>query len=167
MKLTKLIVTISFAVSIILIAASTNSFAQEKKITQKELPSAVLSSFHKSYPKAEIKGLSAETEKGKKYFEIESVDGSVRRDLLYLPDGKTAEIEETIPSSGLPEGAVQSIEKKIPGGKIEHAERVTSGTKITYELSVMSKKAKYEIVLDKEGKIIKDRKVTKEENDND
>ncbi len=167
MKLTKLFILFSFALSIILISAGANSFAQEKKISMKELPPAVLNSFHKTYPKAKIKGLSTETEKGKTYFEIESMDGTTRRDLLYTPDGKAAEIEETIPSSELPKGSVQAIEKKIPGAKITHAERNIRGTKTTYELSVMSMKAKYEVVLDNAGKIVSDRKVTKEENDND
>ena len=34
------------------------TIAGEKKITRKELPSAVLSAFEKAYPKAVIRGLS-------------------------------------------------------------------------------------------------------------
>ncbi len=37
-------------------------FCQEKKITQKDLPPSVKSSFEKSYPYAKIKGLAKETE---------------------------------------------------------------------------------------------------------
>ncbi len=141
--------------------------AQEKKISEKDVPAAVLNSFHKAYPKAEIKGLSTETEKGKKFFEIESMDGTVRRDLLFTPAGKIAEIEETVPSSELPSGALQSIEKKIPGAKVERAEKVTSGSKVTYELSVTGTKGKYGVVLNKDGKIMTSRKVKSEEGDED
>ena len=141
--------------------------AQEKKISEKDVPAAVLNSFHKAYPKAEIKGLSTEKEHGKKYFEIESMDGMVRRDLLFTPAGKIAEIEETIPASELPEGAMQSIEKKIPGAKVDRAEKVTSGSKVTYELSVTGKNGKYGVVLNKDGKIMTSRKVKSEEGDED
>ncbi len=154
----------SLIISLVIVAAflfsvSANVSAQDKKITEKEVPAAVLDSFHKAYPKAAIKGLSTETEKGKRYFEVESVDGTVSRDLLFTPAGKIAEIEETIPSSDLPKGSVQSIGKKIPGAKIERAEKVTSGTKITFELLVTTAKTKYEVTLNKDGKVVKSEKM--------
>ncbi len=167
MRFIKSLFISSFVAAAFILTANINLFAQDKKITEKEVPAAVLDSFHKTYPKAEIKGLSTETEKGKKYFEVESVDGTVKRDLLFTPAGKIAEIEETIPSSDLPKGSVQSIEKKIPGAKIESAEKVTSGSKVTYELSVTGKKGKFGVVLNKEGKIIKSGKVNGEERDED
>jgi len=58
----------------------------------KILPAAVLDAFKTAYPKAVIKGTSKETEKGVTYYEIESVDGKLNRDLLYTADGKAAEI---------------------------------------------------------------------------
>ena len=112
MKLTKVFSFSYLLAAGILFVASALTIAQEKKINEKDVPNAVLNSFHKAYPKAEIKGLSTEMEKGKKYYEIESVDGSIRRDLLFTPAGKIAEIEETIPSSELPNGSLKSIEKK-------------------------------------------------------
>jgi len=162
----------SFIFSLLLVVAfllttSLNLFGQEKQISKKEVPSAVLKSFKKEYPKAHIKGLSTETEKGKSYFEIESIDGKVRRDLLYTPEGKVAEIEETITTSELPKESIESIQKKIPGGKIEKAERVTSGSKVTYELRVAGKKAIYEVVLDSTGKVVKAEKINKENDEND
>ncbi len=159
---------LSFTVMLIFIfTASINLFAKEKKISEKEVPAAVLKSFHSTYPNAKIKGLSTEIEKGIKYFEIESMDGTVRRDLLYMNSGKVAEIEETILSSELPKGAIQSINKKIPGGKIERSEKVTSGSKITYELSVVGKTGKYSVVLNKLGEISKVAKENSKTGDED
>ncbi len=166
MKLSKLFLITGLGAMFLLIGI-TNTFAQEKKVSEKDLPTAVLNSFHKTYPKAEIKGLSTETEKGSKYFEIESVDGTIKRDLLFTKAGKIVEIEETIPSSDLPKGSLQAIEEKIPGAKVDRAEKVTSGSKVTYELSVAGKSAKYEVVLNKKGKIIKSKKVNSEEGDED
>ena len=156
-----------FILSIFILGAYSCTLAQDKKISKKNVPQAVLNSFHKTYPKAVIKGLSTETEKGKTYFEIESVDGNVNRDLLYTAAGKIAEIEETIASSELPKMSMQLIEKKFPDAKIEKAERNTSGSKVTYELAVASKKGKFEVVLNKEGKIIKSKKASAEEADGD
>lgn len=156
-----------FVLSIFLLGTYSGTFAQDKKISKKNVPQAVLNSFHKTYPKAVIKGMSTETEKGKTFFEIESVDGKVNRDLLYTAAGKIAEIEETIASSELPKMSMQLIEKKFPGAKIEKAERNTSGSKVIYELAITSKKGKFEVVLNKEGKIIKSKKASAEEGDGD
>lgn len=166
MRFMKSLIIFSF-LSAFIVIANINLIAQDKKITEKEVPSAVLNSFHKAYPKAEIKGLSTEIEKGKKYFEVESMEGTVKRDLLFTPVGKIAEIEESITPSNLPKGSVQTIEKKIAGAKIEQAEKVISGVKVTYELSVTGKNGKFEVVLNKEGKIIKIAKANTEEGDED
>lgn len=155
---------IVFAVIISFISL-TDAFAQEKKISENEVPAPVLSAFHKSYPKAEIKGTNIEIERGKKCYEIESLDGSVNRDILYTSTGKLIEIEETIPASGLPNGAAKSIEGKFPGGNIEKIEKTTSGTAIIYELIVDSKTQKYEVTLNNDGKIIKSAKL-KDKNGN-
>ncbi len=166
MKLLKIFLTF-FVFSIFLIGTHSGTFAQDKKISKENVPQAVLNSFHKTYPKAVIKGMSTETEKGRTYFEIESIDGKINRDLLYTAAGNVAEIEETIPSSELPKMSMQLIEQKFPGAKIEKAERNTSGSKVTYELNVTSKKGKFEVVLNKEGKIIKSQKASAEEGDGD
>ncbi len=166
MKLLKIFLAF-FVLSIFLFAAYSSGFAQDKKISKKNVPQTVLNSFHKTYPKAVIKGMSTETEKGRTFFEIESVDRNVNRDLLYTAAGKIAEIEETIPSSELPKMSIQSIEKKFPGAKIEKAERNTSGSKVTYELAVNAKKGKFVVVLNKAGKLIKSQKASAEESDGD
>ncbi len=166
MKLLKIFLA-CFVLSISLIGIYSRMFAQDKKISKKNVPQAVLNSFHKTYPKAVIKGMSTETEKGKTYFEIESVDGNVNRDLLYTATGKVAEIEETIPSSELPKMSMKLIEKKFPSAKIEKAERNISGSKVTYELAITAKNGKFVVVLNKEGKLIKSQKASAEESDGD
>jgi hypothetical protein len=91
--------------SALLLTMTLGAQDQEKKLTKKELPSAVLSAFQKSYPKASIKGIAEEKKEGKTYYEIESLDGKTSRDLLYLADGSVAEIEESMATADLP-GAV-------------------------------------------------------------
>ena len=152
-----------FAISFAFVLLSINmSFAQEKKIEKKDLPSAVLSSFQKSYPNAEIKGTSMEKENGKTYYEIESMDGLQRRDLLYTKNGTVAEIEEKITSENLPEQVKNSVSKKYPDSEIKSAEKTTRNSKVTYELIVESKKGKAEVIVSPNGNIQKVEKMKKE-----
>ena len=140
----------------------TASFAQEKKIDKKDLPKAVLTSFQKSYPNAEIKGTSIEKEHGKTYYEIESMDGSQKRDLLYTKDGKVAEIEEAMASNDVPGFVKSSVMKRYPNGEISNAEKVTRSNKTNYELVVKQGNKKHEVVLDSKGNIQKMGKMKKE-----
>jgi hypothetical protein len=85
--------TLIMMLMFITIFAISSLFAQEKRIKEKDLPVAVTKAFHTEYPAAKIIGTSTEVEKGVTYFEIESMDGKVRRDLLYTKEGKRSEIE--------------------------------------------------------------------------
>ncbi|MGE5398828.1 MAG: PepSY-like domain-containing protein [Ignavibacteriales bacterium] len=153
---------LNFAPKIALIAVvlavilSLSTYAQtKKKDVTKNVPSVVLDAFKKAYPNAVIKGTGKENEEGKTFYEIESIDGKVKRDLLYLPDGKVAEIEEKIPNSDLPDAVKQSVKKEFPNGKIITAERVTRDGKENYELIVKVNKKSTEVVFDKDGSLIK------------
>ncbi len=152
-----------FIISLVFILLSTGSLsAQEKKIDKNDLPKAVLNTFQKKYPDAVIKGTSIEKENGKTYYEIESIDGSRRRDLLYTKSGKVAEIEETLASNDIPDFVKSSVMKKYPNCEINKAEKITSGKRISYELVVKQGIQKQEIVLDSKGNIKKMEKMKKE-----
>jgi Putative beta-lactamase-inhibitor-like, PepSY-like len=136
--------------------------AQEKKIDKKDLPKEILTSFQKSYPRAEIKGASIEKEQDKTYYEIESIDGKQKRDLLYTKNGKVAEIEETLNANEMPDFVKNSITKKYPDGKINKVEKLTKGNKISFEAVVEHNGKKSEVVLDAKGNIQKMEKMKKE-----
>jgi len=149
-----------FALSLILLLGAATLFvastiAGEKKITKKDLPNAVLTAFEKAYPKAAIRGLSKEEENGKTFYEIESLDGKTRRDLLYSPDGTVAEIEEVVAANDLPAAVKATVDKEFPKGRIMKAEKLTHDSVTEYELVVSSGKAKHELVLDPTGKLLK------------
>ena len=141
------------------ITITSSSLAQEKKIDKKDLPKPVIESFQKSYPKAEIKGVSTEKEHGKTYYEIESVDGAQGRDLLYTKVGKVVEIEESL--ENIPNFIKDSIVKKYPNSKIHKAEKLTKKDKISYEVVVEYNGKKSEVALDAKGNIIKWKKEKK------
>ncbi len=146
--------------TVLVVAGTPNVFSQEveKKIKSKDLPALVMSAFQKAYPKAKITGTSEEREHGVTYYEIESVDGKTRRNLLYMADGKVVEIEETIPMSALPPEVKNSLDKEFPKAKIEKAEKVTRDSVVTYEIKVKLRKTKKEVVLDDTGKVLRGKK---------
>src|SRR5712691_10554275 len=92
---------------------------------QDSLPRPVASAFRQAYPRAVILNASKERRQGKVVYEIESRDGSTRRDLIYNVAGGVLEIEEVVPVDSVP-GAVRSAaERQVVGGKLVGAERVT------------------------------------------
>jgi hypothetical protein len=128
--------------------------AQEKKISRKDVPAAVLAAFAKSYPHAKIKGTSTEVEKGTTYYEIESLDGAQARDILYLADGTAAEIEEVVAPGALPAPVKTAVGNEFAKAKIEKAEKVTKGTDVSYEVHVRLGSKKGSIVLSPSGTLL-------------
>ena len=129
--------------------------AENKAPDLKILPAAVLDAFKTAYPKAVIKGTSKEKEKGVTYYEVESIDGTLSRDLLYTADGKAAEIEEAVAPESLPAAVQQALTKAYPGCNILKAEALTKGTQKMFELRIRVNDKKQGVTIDPSGKIIK------------
>ena len=145
-----------------LLAAAVSLFclsavAQEKKITAKDVPAAVMAAFKNSYPNATIRGYAREKEHGKVFYEIESHEGAISRDILYNADGSVAEIEESIAATDLPAEARQAIHQKYPKAVISLAEKTTAGEKITYEVSARLGKKRISMEFDAGGKVLSNR----------
>lgn len=135
MKLTKRFGRIGFALAVVSLTAFSVS-AQEKKVSEKNVPAAVITAFKSAYPNATITGYAREKEKGKVFYEIESKDGDTQRDVLYNPDGSVAEVEETITEGDLPFAALELIRTKHVGAVITKVERTTIGDKVEYEVAI-------------------------------
>jgi len=138
------------AVSLLAVAA----VAQEKKITGKDVPAAVISAFKTAYPNATIRGYAREKENGKVFYEIESREGTTTRDVLYNPDGTVAEIEESIAVTDLPAEVQQAMKEKFPKAAITKAERTTAGDKVSYEIVARQGKKRVTIEFDSSGKML-------------
>jgi hypothetical protein len=134
--------------------------AQEKKITKKDVPAAVLTAFEKAYPKAVIRGYAKETEGGKTYFEIESKNGGSSLDVLYLPDGTLTEVEEGLTASDLPDPVKAAINGKYPKARTTKVEKTTRGSEVTYEVKISSGTTRANVTIDPAGKILKDKKAS-------
>lgn len=157
MKHLRLALMMMNIVALALVLAATPVWARQKAqaaVDLKILPPAVLNAFKTAYPQAVIRGASKETEKGVTYYEIESVDGKMNRDLLYTADGKAVEIEETIPPEDLPAAIQQALAGKFPGYQVLKAEAMTKNGQKLFELRIQVKDKKKSVTIDPSGKIL-------------
>jgi hypothetical protein len=153
--------TLSAFVIGLITGLSANAIAQEEKeMTQKDLPPAVLQAFEKAFPKAVITGVGREEIMG---FEIESKDGNIQRNLVYLPDGNLFETEEACDAKALPDAIQKTIAKAYPKGEIEKAEKITRGSVVEYEVEIEAGEQENEVVLDPAGMVIKADKINEED----
>src|SRR5438093_7022890 len=152
MKMNRIVMSV-FAVSVLGLSAIAQE--KEKKITAKEVPAVVIENFKRAYPKAIIRGYASEMENGKQYYEIESREGTTRRDVLYNPDGSVAEVEESIDASDLPASVQETIRKQHPRAVITLAEKTTVGDKVTYEVKAREGRKRFSIEFDSSGKVLK------------
>jgi hypothetical protein len=123
-----------------------------------KLPTAVSDAFKKAYPKAKIIGTSTEKENDKEMYEVESIDGKLNRDLLYLPDGTVFEIEEAVLAKDLPKEVKNALKDLFPKGKVQKSEKLMRGATIEYELVIKSEKNIHSVSIDPTGKVLKNEK---------
>ena len=116
-------------------------------------PEAVMNAFHKAYPKATIKDVSMEDKDGKSYFEIESMDGGMERNILYLADGTVFEIEEEIAVADLPKAISATIKTAFVGSTAKKAERLSRGEVREYEVMLTGGDKRLEVLFDANGKV--------------
>ena len=130
--------------------------ASERKLSRAQVPSPVLTAFEKAYPKAKALSFAEEDKDGKTCYEIESRDGTTRRDLLFAADGTVLEIEEIVPAADLPAAVRDAVAKQAPKATIKSAEKVTRGDKVLYEieLSATSTTKTRELVFDGNGRSV-------------
>ena len=141
------------AIAIAVLSCSRLGLSQETKIAAKNVPAPVIAAFKATYPNATIRGYSREKENGKTYYEIESREGHVSRDVLYNPDGTVAEIEETVDIKDLPAEVRQTIHTHYPKGVITKAEKTMAGDKVSYEVTIKHGIKRVTIELDSDGKL--------------
>jgi hypothetical protein len=122
-----------------------------KAVSRVELPAPIKAAFEAAYPNATIKNVSTEKEGGETHYEVESMDGTLARDLIYRADGTVVEMEEALARTDLPQPVLDAAAHKYPNGKILKAERLTRGTTVSYELQIKVGKKTHQLVLDPAG----------------
>lgn len=123
----------------------------EMKLSRGDVPAQVLAAFAKAYPSATPSRFAREEKGGKTFYEVESREGRVSRDLLFAPDGALVEVEERISPADLPSAVREAIDALGPKVTIRRAERVTRGGCVTYDVT-LSGTAKRERTFDPTGR---------------
>lgn len=123
-------------------------FAIAQKVSEKEVPNIVKSTFLLSNPDQ----TNVKWEKEKENYEANFKIGKTERTMLLDSNGNTLETEEEISVKKLPAKALAYIQKKYPNKKIKEAAIITDakGT-ITFEAQVTS----FDLIFDKQGTYIK------------
>lgn len=116
------------------------------------LPSAIRASFEKAYPRATIKHVGLEKDAGATVYEVESLDGTTKRDILYRPDGTVVEVEETLGESDVPGAVLEAAKSRYPKGKVQSIERITRrDAPLAYELHIRAGGRTHELKVDERG----------------
>jgi hypothetical protein len=137
-----------FFISITAFITSVSSgFAQD--ITQSEVPSVVVNSFQKTFPKA----VEVEWElKGDKY-KVEFETGfDVDHSAWYTKEGTLTKHKEEIAQSALPKTVVSAINANYKGYRIDDCSKYTQYGKVSYKVELESEAQDWKIWFDPSGK---------------
>jgi len=141
----KKLVMIALGASFIL-----NSFAQQKK--KEEVSALAKSAFTTKFPDAQK--IKWSIEKPGEY-EAEFLINGVETSAVFDASGKFIESETAIKESELAQPIKATLAKDFANYKLEEIEKSTDakGT-VTYEIAAKKDKKEYEIVFDKNGKLL-------------
>jgi hypothetical protein len=142
--------------SVVLISmVSLGGIAQgDEVISRGDVPTEVLEAFAKAYPNATIRGYAIAREEGQLFYEIESLEGTMTRDLLYKPDGSVAEIEVSIDANELPLAGQKVIREEYPEATFTKVEKVFRNSDIGYEVKLKHGDQKIGFDFDAKGNVL-------------
>lgn len=130
---------------------------KEEKVPLDKVPKAVLKAVKAKFKDAELVSAQTEKEDGKVLYEINLKDKDQAVDVTVEANGTIVSIERTIAAKDLPRAVREAIDGKYPRAEHKRIEEVTEGGKTNYEvLLVTADKKTIEVVLDREGKIVKE-----------
>jgi uncharacterized membrane protein YkoI len=144
------------AVALAMAALATAARADEEKVPLDKLPAAILKAVKDKFPMAELKEASKETEDGKTLYEVSLRHDGHNYDVTLRADATFAEIEKELAAADLPRPVAVAVKAKYPKATLGKAEEVTKGETKTYEVHLKDGDKMREVVLDADGKILKE-----------
>ena len=121
---------------VIVLGMTTGLLAQEKEVGAKNVPASVKSTFEKAYPTATVKKWEQETRDGKPVYEAETLDGTVRRNVVYSPAGELVEVSESLAVDALPSAVVEAIKRQYSQSAIRSVDKITRREKSVFEVTL-------------------------------
>lgn len=137
-----LISTLGFSVNTV--------FAQDIPSTQ--VPSVVLNSFQKQFPKA----FDIEWEMDGNLYKVEFETGIPKKDheIWYDSLGRQIRHREEISKSDLPKSVVERINKDFFSYRIDEIKKITEEGKITYVVDLENLKEELKVTFDAQGTVL-------------
>ena len=121
----------------------------EKKVT---VPELVKKTFAAQYPKvAKVKWSIEKLGEYEAEFDVNKVEMST----VYNEKGTLLETETEIKNADLPKEVKATLAKDFIGYKFDEFEKVEAKGVVTYEMEAQKDKKTYELVFDKNGKLLK------------
>ncbi len=117
-------------------------YAADTRVKLEDLPSAVQNTVKEQTKAGTLAGLAKEVEKGKTMYEVETKVNGKTRDLMLNETGEIMSIEEEVDLDSIPAPAKAAIQKRAAGGSVEKVEKLTEGSKVSYEAALKSKTGK-------------------------
>ena len=138
---------------------------QERTVTEKEVPQAVLQVFNQAYPGATVKEYAEEKEDGQTFYEVTCEFEGRKIDAIYNPDGTVFAIEEVIPADELPEIIHRAIAKEFQQFSILLVEKIEKEGKQFFEVKLLNTKnqKKYELLFADDGKLVEKERMEEDE----
>jgi hypothetical protein len=128
--------------------------AEESKIAVTDLPEAVATAFHAAYPAAVINGASILVDKGETYYVLASLDGKIKRTVLYTDHSKFFESTESIAAALLPDAVKKKTALSYPKGVIAACDKIVRDSGTFFNLQLQSEKKLYEVSINEQGTLL-------------
>jgi uncharacterized membrane protein YkoI len=138
--------------------------AQEQKVALDKVPKAVMDAVNAKFQGAKLLGASTEKEGDKTVYEISLTYKGHHHDVSLEADGKIVSIEREIPFKDLPSAVRDALEAKYPKAKHKVTEELRKGDGMLHAYEVLlitTADETVEVVLDTQGKILKEEKKAK------
>jgi uncharacterized membrane protein YkoI len=136
------------------------AFAKEKPVAKSAVPKAVSQGAKSAYPKGKILETVLEDEEGQKLYEVRIQDGTSRVDLKFDAAGKLMEQEHILDPKTAPaavmNAALAPTRADWKVNKVEKVDNIEKPAESGYEVEIEKAGSKREVLLTKEGTVIKE-----------
>lgn len=142
--------TIQLAGAVAALLLANAAYAQ--KLPQAQVPSVIVNSFQKTFPKV----MDVEWNKKGELYKVEFETGLQHKnhDAWYNSSGNLVKHTEELTSSELPAQVQTKINSDYKDYKLDDIEKITEGGKETYQVELKKRPEQWKIVFDTTGNIL-------------
>ena len=153
------------ALGFVIIVSTTITACQAQRVEQSDIPSVVLKAFQEKYPQAQDVEWEKESDTElEAEFDLNGEEMSAN----FSQDGTWMETETEIKRKDLPKAVQSTLKSQFAGYEIEESEKVaTPEQPEAYEVEIEKGETTLSVMLDKNGKVLKQETAEPEDEDED